>query len=241
MKRITLPQARVGIMAFAFVLTGCAGPNYSHLPPLPTNLTPDAPVADSLEAYRVQIGDVLDIKFYLNPEFDETVTVRPDGMISTKIIEDLDVYNQTVSEINGKVKDLYKRDLKNPRVTTVVRSFAPIRIYVSGEVNSPGEFIVVGQAMTLTQAIARAGGIKNSGEPDQVLVIRRGAGEQGHIFVANYEAATQGADPLADGRLAPNDVVFVPKSGAALGYVKFQQNFQQYTNFGTSAGYSISR
>lgn len=228
------------ILAASAVLGGCSTTRYTNLPPLPTNTAPDSPAADNLEAYRVQIGDVLDLKFYLNPEFDETVTVRPDGMISTKIIQDLQVYNQTVTEVNDQLKELYKQDLKDPRVTTVVRSFAPIKIYVSGEVNSPGEFVVVGQALTLTQAIARAGGIKNSGQADQIVVIRRGAGEKGQLFVANYDAATQFADPRADARLAPNDVVFVPKTGVAMDYVKFQQYFQQFTNFGTNVGYSIS-
>jgi len=239
MKKITVVLFMLVVLTGTSFLGGCSTTNYPNIPSLPTNVSPDAPVADSLEAYRVQIGDVLDLKFYLNPEFDETVTVRPDGMISTKIIQDLQVYNLTVTEINDQIKELYRQDLKDPRVTTVVRSFAPIRIYVSGEVNSPGEFIVVGQALTLTQAVARAGGIKNSGQADKILVIRRGAGEQGQIFLANYDAATQFADPRADARLAPNDVVFVPKTGVAIDYVKFQQHFQQFTNFGTSVGYSI--
>lgn len=240
MKNFGLISLLGAILAVSLLLGGCSSTRYPNLPPLPNNISPDSPAADNFEAYRIQIGDVLDLKFYLNPEFDETVTVRPDGMISTKIIQDLQVYNQTVSEVNDQIKELYRQDLKDPRVTTVVRSFAPIKIYVSGEVNAPGEFVVVGQALTLTQAIARAGGIKNSGQGDRIVVIRRGAGEQGQLFVADYDAATQFANPAADARLAPNDVVFVPKTGVALDYVKFQQYFQQFTNFGTNVGYSIS-
>jgi polysaccharide export outer membrane protein len=190
--------------------------------------------------YKVQIGDVLDIKFYLNPEFDETVTVRPDGMISTKVVENLMVYNRTISEINGELKKLYNQELQDPRINTVVRSFSPIRVYVSGEVVSPGEFVTVGQALTLTQAIARAGGVKNSASTSKVLIIRRGAGEKGQIFVADYEAATQGGDPTKDARLAPYDVVFVPKTGNAIVYKNYQQYIQQYINPGVGISYSIN-
>jgi polysaccharide export outer membrane protein len=221
-------------------LSACSGGNYSKLPALPTTIAPVAPAAGKLPLYKVQIGDVLDIKFYLNPEFDETVTVRPDGMISTKVVENLLVYNRTISEINNELKKLYKQELQSPRINTIVRSFAPIRIYVSGEVVSPGEFVVVGQALTLTQAIARAGGVKNSARTTKVLVIRRGAGEKGQIFVADYEAATQGGDPTQDARLAPYDVVFVPKTGNAVTYKNYQQYIQQYINPGVGISYSIN-
>src|SRR5262249_3414240 len=151
-----------------------------------TNIAPIAPPAESLAEYRVQIGDVLDINFYMNPELNETVTVRPDGMISTKIVEGMRVYNATIPDINRRLKAAYKTVLLDPTVRTVVRSYAPVRIYVSGEVNTPGEYLVVGQSLTLTQAIARAGGVKNSGFQNKVLIIRRGSGEKPKIFTADY-------------------------------------------------------
>ena len=162
-------------MASLFLLSACADPNYSKVPPTLTTSAPEAPPAEKLEPYKVQIGDVLDVNLYLNPELNETATVRPDGMISTRIVEDLYVYNKTPSQITSMLKKSYKRILSDPSMTTVVRSFAPIRIYVSGEVVTPGEYLVVGEPLTLTQAIARAGGIKNSGMQDKVLIIRRGA------------------------------------------------------------------
>ncbi|MBU6475198.1 MAG: polysaccharide export protein [Alphaproteobacteria bacterium] len=235
-------SGRIFIIASLFLLSACAAdPDYSNVAPLPTASAPQAPAAKKLPAYRVQIGDVLDIDLYLNPELSETVTVRPDGMISTKIAENVYVYNKTTSQITAMLKKSYKRILKNPAITTVVRSFAPVRIYVSGEVVSPGEFLVVGQPLTLDQAIARAGGVKPSGLQRDVLIFRRGAGETEKVFVANYYGATQGANPAMDARLAPDDVVFVPKTGAALRYQSYQQNFQQYVNpaVGVGAGATI--
>ena len=73
------------------------------------------------------------------------------------------------------------------------------------------------------------------------MVLRRGTAEQGQAFMANYYAATQGGDPAQDARLAPYDVVFVPKSGAALAYKNYQQYFQQYVSpsIGISASYVV--
>lgn len=229
-------------MTVLLALSACvATEEIAKLPPLPTTVTPTAPAADTLSPYRLQVGDVLDLKFPLNPELNESITVRPDGMISTSVSEDVPAYNLTVAELNAALKEAYRQELTQPRVSVVVRSFAPTRIYVSGEVASPGEFIVVGPNLTLTQAIARAGGTLNSADGKHVMVLRRGSGEQSQAFVANYYAATQGGDPTQDARLAPYDVVFVPKSGAALAHKNYQQYFQQYitTNLGVSADYVI--
>jgi len=228
------------LLLFAAVISvaGCSR-DFSKLKPLPTTIRPESAAATGLAPYRIQIGDVLDIKLRLNPELDETVTVRPDGMISTAMGADIPAYDRTVSELNDTLHNIYSEELRNPKISTIVRSFAPTRKYVGGEVENPGEFVVVGPALTLTQAIARAGGVKNSAKPNQVLVLRRGAGEQGEVFVADYDGATQGGDPRKDARLAPYDVVFVPKNGAALAYKGYEQYFKQYASPGISASYAL--
>lgn len=217
-------------------MSGCGLSPPTNLPYAPNNIAPEAKAAIELPAYRVQVGDVLNIKFFLNPELNETVTVRPDGMISTALVADFPAYNRTIAEINDGLKERYKAVLKDPMVSAQIQSFAPIRVYVSGEVNAPGEFIVIGPNLTLTQAIARAGGIKNSGNFSDVLIIRRGAGEKPDVYTVDYDAATQGGDPTKDVRLAPYDVIFVPKTGIAEAYMNFQQYFQQFVPWSIGAG-----
>ncbi len=223
------------LMACVLLSSCSSDTGYSKVPPL-TSKAPVAPAAQNLPPYLVQVGDVLDIKFRMNPELNETVTVRPDGMISTSMFQDIQVYDRTVSEINDSLISLYSKELSNPKISTIVRSFAPTRIYVEGEVANPGEFIVVGPALTLTQAIARAGGTLNSANAKQVLILRNGAGEKATMYVADYEGATQGADPRKDVRLSPYDVVFVPKSGIALTHKAYQQYLQQFIS--PSLGFS---
>ncbi len=226
------------MVGLVLLLAGCeSGGNYSKVENL-TPATPIGPAAGELPPYRVQVGDVLDLKFRMNPELNETVTVRPDGMISTQLFQDVKVYDRTVSEVNDDLIDLYSRELENPKVSTIVRSFAPTRIYVVGEVNNPGEFIVVGPSLTLTQAIARAGGTLNSANDSQVLILRNGAGEKGQMYTANYRDATQGGNATKDVRLAPYDVVFVPKTGAALTYKAYEQYLKQFIS--PSVGFSYN-
>lgn len=230
-----------GVLA---LLSGCATSDHlARLPVLPAGVVPEAAPAEKLGPYRLQIGDVIDIKFPLNPELNESVTVRPDGFISTSMAEDVPAYNLSTTELNNELKEAYRKDLIRPRLSAVVKSFAPTRIYVSGEVANPGEFVNVGPVLTLTQAIARAGGTLNSADARHVLVLRRGASESTQAFVADYYAATQGGDAGKDARLAPYDVVFVPKSGTALAYQNYQQYIQQYItpSVGVSASYNLRR
>ena len=220
------------------LLAGCSAGS-SDIPPLTTR-SPVAPAAAALPPYLVQVGDVLDIKFRMNPELDETLTVRPDGMISTSMFEDIEVYNRSVKEVNSTLKQLYSKELNKPQISTIVRSFAPTRVYVGGEVANPGEFIVIGPTLTLSQAIARAGGTLNSGDGSRVLILRNGAGEKGKVYYADYDAATQDGDVSKDVRLSPYDVVFVPKTGAALTYKGYQQYLQQFISPPFSASYQIN-
>lgn len=240
MRNITLKHLQFILMiCFSITLAGCTTnkTGYNEIPTAPSNIRPVSKAAAELPLYRIQLGDTLDIKFPLNPELDESVSVRPDGMISTAIARDVMVYNKTVSEVNDALEDEYASLLDDPMLSVIVRSYAPMRIYVSGEVNNPGEYVTIGQPMTLTQAIARAGGIKNSGQDRNVLIIRRGESESPDAYVADYFSATQKGNVQEDPRLANHDVVFVPKTGTARVHEEYQQLIQQFVS--PSVGASV--
>lgn len=202
-------------------------PPADDLPLAPRGL-PDVTTATGMPPYRLQIGDVIDIKLMMNPELNDEVTVQPDGMISTSLAQDVKAYGITPNELRHTLTKLYKSQLQKPHLTVMVKSFAPNRVYVLGEVNQPGEFITIGPNLTMLQAIARAGGVKSSASPDKVVILRRGAGEDPQAFVGDYGVAVSGSDPGSDVRLAPYDVVYVPRSGVADIYLNFQQYLQQF-------------
>jgi polysaccharide export outer membrane protein len=228
------------LLSLVMMCAACVStPPVDNLPPAPHG-TPSVKPAAHLHPYQLQIGDVIDVKFMLNPELNDEVTVQPDGLISTSVVQDIHAYGLTPGELRKQLVTEYKNQLKNPHLTVVVRSFAPNRIYVLGEVNAPGEFITIGPNLTLLQAVARAGGLKNSARPDEIVILRRGAGDESEAFAADYKAAVSGADPGSDVRLAPYDVVYVPRSGVADIYLYFQQYLQQFVPDSFGLSYQIN-
>ena len=233
--RATTRSARVGravipagiVLAGSVALAAC-----SPVPKLPP--APMEPMVSTYSAnlppYRIQVGDVLDVRLLLNPELNEEVTVRPDGHISTTAVPDALAYGRTPAQLADSLRRVYAKDLQNPRVSVEVKSFAPTRVYVGGEVVNPGEFITVGPTLTLSQAIARAGGTKLSSDDTSVFIIRRGPGDRPEFLSTKWKALRQGRDSNADVRLAPYDVVYVPKLGIAEVYQFYNQYIGQFAN-----------
>ncbi len=215
-------------------------PPTSTLPPVPKEGAPELTPAENLPPYRLQIGDVMDVKVMLNPEMNEQVTVRPDGMITTAFARDIPAYGHTPAELQQTMEAEYKTQLKKPQIAVIIRSFAPNRVYVLGEVFQPGEFVTVGPTLTLMQAVARAGGVKNSAGTDNIVVLRRGAGDKPKAYAADYSAAATGQDATSDVRLAPYDIVYVPRSGVGDAYLHFQQYFQEFLPVSLGVGYQLN-
>jgi polysaccharide export outer membrane protein len=208
-----LLQASIAIWALAGISACSPVPT---LPPAPATPVVNTGPVGNLSPYRIQVGDVLAVRLLLNPELNEEVTVRPDGRISTTVVKDELAAGRTVPELTSALTHDYSPDLHNPRLTVVVRSFSPTRTYVGGEVNTPGEFITVGADLTLSQAIARAGGLKTmSGDETKVFIIRRGPNDVPEMLSTTYQDVMWGKQATADVRLAPYDVVYVPRSGIA--------------------------
>ncbi len=222
-------------MMLMLFLPGCTT-NSLNLPRAPEGVVPEVPLALAQPMYRIQYGDLLEIKMFLNPEFEQSVVVRPDGMISTMLVQDLPAYGLTPKQLQQNLIEAYKKQLTDPQLTIVVRSFSPEKVYVLGEVNNPGEFVTIGQAPTLLQAIARAGGVKNSAKTRFITILRRGESEVPQAFVADYDEAVSGTRPAADVRLAANDVVFVPRTAVAEAYVSYEQWIKQFLSTTLSVG-----
>ena len=127
--------------------------------------------------YTIAPGDELDIKFFFNPELNETITVRPDGMISLQLIDEIQAAGLQPAELDQKLTDLYSRELRKPVLTVIVRSFTRQRVYVGGEVNTPG-LIELSGGLTALQAVFQSAGFKETADPAETLVIRKGENNQ---------------------------------------------------------------
>lgn len=176
---------------------------------------PAALPATGKTEYRIAPGDNLIIKLYYHPELNTEVWVRPDGFISLELAGEVKVAGQTPAEIDSVLELRYGLKLVNPEVAVIVKNSITLRVFVGGEVQSPG-LVSIDGGMTLLGAIFQAGGFKSSAKHSRIVVLRKDV-QTGHPLTMNFDLrhAMRGEIPEANIELQPYDVVFVPKSGIA--------------------------
>ena len=164
--------------------------------------------------YRIQPGDQLAIDFYLNSEFNDNVSVQPDGRIVLRLVGLLQASGLTPGQLAGAINQAYSRELKNPSATVHVQNMPSRQIFVQGQVNHPGAFALQ-PGMTALQAIADAGGQTDEAELSNVVLIRRDACGRADGSKIDLASATGSPDKGEDVMLMPHDTLVVPRSKIA--------------------------
>ena len=161
--------------------------------------------------YRIQRSDVLDVKYRYTPEFDQTLTVGPDGRVSLAGFGSFVASGLTVNEFRDQVIGFSSKRLVKPEVTIVLKEFEKPHIYVEGEVNTPGR-VELRSDITIIDAIAMAGGFKNSGKQSQVLLLHRIDGERASTHVVDVKKLVASRQLEEATELRPGDVIYVPQN-----------------------------
>jgi polysaccharide biosynthesis/export protein len=215
-RMIALLNRTVCLAAFSALLfsSACFGPEKeTGLPPLEemqVNLELDR---NTPPAVTLAPGDEIDIKFFYAPELNETQFVRPDGVVTLQLIGDVAVQGKTPAELREELRKLFVPHLRNPEVAVIVRSLIDRRVYVGGEVRSPGMIEMPGSLTTLG-AIMHAGGFDlATAEVSNVIVIRHKNGKR-YGCALNFDTALEGeiGNPFY---LEPYDIVYVPETTIA--------------------------
>jgi polysaccharide export outer membrane protein len=201
----------LSVLLILLFSSSCSKPIVKNPTPLGA---PGTEVTYPAPEYRIQVGDQLDIKFFYNPELNESVVVRPDGRISLQLINEVMATGRTPAELNEELKEKYSAELANPSVTVIVRSFTSQRVFVDGEVNKPAIIDLVGPT-TVLHSITLAGGLKDTARTNEVVIVRRTAEKQVVTIPINLDKITDGTETRQNIELAPYDIVFVPKSAIA--------------------------
>ena len=131
----------------------------------------------SAPGYTVQPGDLLEISVWREEDLNQEVLVRPDGGLSFPVAGDINALGQTVEEIRAEIVNRLSRYIPEPVVTVSVREINGNKIYIIGQVNSPGEFVVNPQ-VDVMQALSMAGGTTAFASVNEIFVLRRMDGEQ---------------------------------------------------------------
>jgi polysaccharide export outer membrane protein len=162
--------------------------------------------------YRIEAGDTFDLTFDLSPEFNQTaVAVQPDGFVSLRAVGDIKVAGQTVPELTQTVRQAYGKILNNPVISIVLKEFEKPYFVADGQVAKPGKYEMHGN-MTVTQAIAVAGGFQSAAKHSQVVLFRRVDDQWTEAKLINVKKMEKNRDLREDPFLHNGDMLFVPKN-----------------------------
>jgi protein involved in polysaccharide export with SLBB domain len=189
---------------------------WSVVPPRPADTPAEPrvlPAPAPAPPYRLQIGDRMELKFFYMRDLNESVRVRPDGKISLQLVGEVQAAGRTIPELETVLHDQYAPTLMRPDVALVLQDFAPPRVYVGGEVRTPG-IIELHGPMTTLQSIMSAGGFTPDAKAETVIVLRY-TGEKPPEFVPLNLKASLKTQQIEDIAMQPFDVVYVPKTRIA--------------------------
>jgi len=162
------------------------------------------------ERYRLQPGDVLEIQYRYSPEFNQTVTVQPDGYVTLEVGGDLKIAGMTVDQTRQAILKKASTRLQDPIATVILKEFQKPYFVVAGEVAQPGK-IEMRERVTAIQAIMLAGGMKESAKSSQVVVFRKINSDIAEVKLLNLKSIRRTSDLENDLTLQPGDMVFVPR------------------------------
>lgn len=182
--------------------TGGAKPGANPPAPPPNTVTPPP-------GYVIGIEDVLVISFWRDKDMSGEVVVRPDGMITLQLLNDVKAAGLTPDQLRDELSKLSSKYMPDPTITVFVRQINSRKVTIQGSVGKPGVYPLTGPT-TILQLIAMAGGLADFAESKRIVVIRVENGQQRSIPV-NYEDLKKGKNlQKYNIELKPGDTIIVP-------------------------------
>ena len=195
---------RMVLVAVAFVATGCAF-NSPKFPPAPiAAATPDY-------NYIVGPGDSLNIVVWRNPELSMSVPVRPDGKVTTPLVDELLAQGKTSIQIARDVEQALSKFVRDPIVTVIVTGFVgpySEQIRVVGEAAKP-QFLPYKQKMTLLDVMIAVGGLTDFADGNAASILRVSEGDK--QYAVRIKDLIKRGDMSANVEMKPGDILIVPQ------------------------------
>ena len=206
MKAIKFSAYITWLGIFLLMLSGCATTEYPPLEggPAPAQVTPD---------YIIGAGDTIEIFVWRNPELSSGVTVRPDGKITTPLVEDVPASGKTPTQLARDMEKELSVYVKNPVVTVMVGGFVgpyAEQIRVVGQATNP-QALPYRDQMTLLDLMIAVGGLTEFADGNKSIVVRVIDGEW-QQFGVRIDDLINGADISANTYVLPGDILIVPES-----------------------------
>ncbi len=201
---MNISALRVLALAAVALVTGCVG-------------APTAPPVDKQNAenseYLIGAGDMLDIFVWRNPELSARVPVRPDGRVSTPLVEDVDAVGKTPTQLGRDIEERLKKFVRDPIVTVITENFVgdfDQQVRVIGEAAEP-RAVPYREKMTLLDVIIQVGGLTKYAAGNRAVVVRKIGGEE-DTFPARLDELIKYGDVRYNFEMQPGDILIVPQS-----------------------------
>ncbi|MBS0600333.1 MAG: polysaccharide export protein [Proteobacteria bacterium] len=199
------------VLASLAVLAGCSS---TELPTLPTTGNYGTQTTDpSKYNYIIGPGDSVQIFVWRNPEVSQSVTVRPDGKITTPLVEDLQASGRTPTQLARDIEKVLETYIRQPIVTVIMGGFGgpySEQIRVVGEAAKP-QSIPYREKMSLLDVMILVGGLTQFADGNEAKIVRVVEGQQQQYRVRIDDLLKDG-DITANVDMLPGDILIVPES-----------------------------
>ena len=163
------------------------------------------------DVYTLHVGDVISLNYRLTPEFNETVTVQPDGCLNLQIVGNIKVSGLTIEQVHSKIVSLASNQLNHPELAITLKQFEQPYVVVAGEVDKPGK-IELHEQTTALQAVMLAGGFKDSARDTQVILFRHINSDMAEVHRLNLHDIKKQSQLERDTELEPGDMLLVTRN-----------------------------
>jgi len=208
-------SSRLAALCMPLVLLAAhAAAGAEQEPTSPTSAAAEPAMAESKVAadYVIGPGDTLQVFVWRNPELTTTVPVRPDGKISTPLVEDMIAVGKSPSELARDVETVLAEYVRSPQVNVIVTQPASAfsQIKIIGQVTRP-QSIPYRDGLTVLDAVLAAGGLAPFASGNRAKIVRTENGKTREIKVKMASLMNDG-DMTQNMRLQPGDVLVIPES-----------------------------
>jgi len=167
-----------------------------------------AEIAADSSQYVIGPEDVLYIHTWKEESLSRQVPVRMDGKISLPLIDEVQAAGVTPLQLKEVLIEKFKKFIDNPSVSVIVMEANSFKVYVSGQVRTPGVYRIRSET-SLMQIIPMAGGFTDWANQKKILIIRKENGQEKRITV-NYKKIVDGKEPISSSILKSGDTIIVP-------------------------------
>jgi polysaccharide export outer membrane protein len=188
------------------LMSGCASGPSGNLPPAP------AVASGEPYNYRIGAGDALNIIVWRNPELSGSYPVRPDGKISSPLVDELPVQGKTSVEVAREIEKRLASYVRDPVVTVIVTGFVgpySEQIRVVGEAARP-QFLPYRQRMTVLDVMIAVGGLTDFADGNGATILRGAEGNK--QYSVRLRDLIRRGDVSANVEMRPGDILIIPQS-----------------------------